>query len=103
MYPATMRNLRSFKHEINMKIGDFNANIGRKKREGVTGGFGVGETNERGEMLIQLSTEEELVIKKTFFDLPNTQTVYLKIATGPLQSYRNISDFFLINKDFQIT
>lgn len=53
MHPATMRNLRSFKHEINMIIDDFNAKIGKEKREGVTGGFGLEAINERGEMLIQ--------------------------------------------------
>lgn len=40
--------LRSVKtHKINMIVGDFNAKVGRKITEGVTGGYGLGSRDRK--------------------------------------------------------
>ena len=54
----------------NIIMGDFNAKIGRKQqweKGNCTGGFGIGEKNERGERLINFAEEKKLFIAKTFF------------------------------------
>ena len=52
-------------------MGDFNAKIGRKQqweKGKCTGGFGIGEKNERGERLINFAEEKRLFIANTFFE-----------------------------------
>lgn len=50
-------------------IGDFNAKVGQKKSEKVKsiGRFGLGDRNERGEMLINFAQEQGLYLMNTFF------------------------------------
>lgn len=57
--------------ELLYVIGDFNAKVGNTRDDDhwstVTGGYGLGETNERGEMLLEFCAENNLVISNTCF------------------------------------
>ena len=46
-------------------IGDRNANVGSQETPGVTGKFGLGMWNEAGQILIEFSQENALVIANT--------------------------------------
>ncbi|XP_030754464.1 uncharacterized protein LOC115881196 [Sitophilus oryzae] len=75
--------LHSLKPEdINVVLGDFNSIVGSGSVEGVTGAFGLGDRNERGEMLVQFCLEEDLVIKKTFYKL-HPRKLYLEALRQP--------------------
>ena len=48
-------------------IGDWNAKVGSQETPGVTGKFGLGIQNERGQRLIEFSQENALVTANTLF------------------------------------
>src|ERR1700761_4611735 len=51
-----------------MVMGDFNAEVAEERREGVTGSYGLGERNERGERLAQYCKEQDMVVCNTWFN-----------------------------------
>ncbi|XP_047118458.1 craniofacial development protein 2-like [Schistocerca piceifrons] len=55
------------KEDMNLIIGDFNAEVGNARIDGVARGFGLGGTNERGMALINFCRAEEFTIKNTFY------------------------------------
>ncbi|XP_077301158.1 uncharacterized protein LOC143921680 [Arctopsyche grandis] len=57
------------KQEILCILGDFNAKVGNIQTD-VTGKFGLGERNERGDRLIAFCQENNLIVTNTWFDLP---------------------------------
>lgn len=69
-------------------MGDFNAKIGRHQQSdgATTGMHGLGERNERGEMMVQFATSNGLTIANTMFKKP---------ANGEV---KNEIDFILVNK-----
>ena len=79
-------------------MGDWNAKVGREKIQGVTGGFGLGEMNERGKRLIEFCQENSLVITNTTFQ-QNAKRLYTWKSPGNI--HRNQIDFMLIRKRFQ--
>ena len=84
--------------EMLMIMGDWNAKVGREKIQGVTGGFGLGEMNERGKRLIEFCQENSLVITNTTFQ-QNARRLYTWKSPGNI--HRNQIDFILIRKRFQ--
>ena len=48
-------------------IGEWNAKLGSQETPGVTGKFGLGEQNEAGQRLIDLSQENALIITNALF------------------------------------
>ena len=48
-------------------IGEWNAKLGSQETPGVTGKFGLGEQNEAGQRLIDLSQENALIIANALF------------------------------------
>ena len=49
--------------------GDWNAKVGKYISNGVTGNFGLGERNERGDQLVEFCCRNDLQIMNTFFKL----------------------------------
>ena len=79
-------------------MGDFNAKIARKQRweKGkCTGGFGIGEKNERGERLINFAEEKRLFIAKTFFEKNKNRYWTWKSPNG---EHKNQIDFILCSE-----
>lgn len=92
------------KHHINIIMGDLNAKVGCIKVPGVTGSFGLGDRNERGERLIQFCRENNYVIKNTFYMMKPRRLYTWKSpqdGTYRTQVVRNQIDYLLINKRFQ--
>ena len=84
--------------EMRIVMGDWNAKVGREKVSGVTGGFGLGEINERGKRLIEFCQENSLVITNTTFQ-QSLRRLYTSKSPGNI--FRNQIDFILIRSRFQ--
>lgn len=90
------------KHEINILMGDFNAKVGKEKTLNVTGEFGLGKRNERGNRLIQFCQEEEYVISNTLYKLPERRLYTWKSPQDKADNVtRNQVDYIMINKRFK--
>ena len=90
------------KEDMNLIMGDFNAKVGSSRIDGVTGGFGLGETNERGMTLIDFCRAEEFTIKNTFYKLhPRRLYTWKSPQDAEGRIVRNQIDYLLINKRFQ--
>ena len=50
-------------------IGDWNAKVGSDISNGITGNFGLGERNDRGDELVEFCSRNDLGIMNTFFKL----------------------------------
>ena len=82
----------------NIIMGDFNAKIGRKQqweKGKCTGGFGIGEKNERGERLINFAEEKRLFIANTFFEKNKNRYWTWESPKG---EHKNQIDFILCSE-----
>jgi len=48
-------------------LGDFNAKIGEGKQDLLVGPHGLGDRNERGDVLMEWCEEKELIVTNTLF------------------------------------
>ena len=83
--------------DVLVVMGDFNAKVGTEATE-VSGQFGLGEKNERGERLIQFCQEEKLIVTNTMFQHP-MKNLYTWSSPGDL--YRNQIDYVLVRERFR--
>lgn len=69
VYEDVSKVMEESKAEYTIVMGDFNAKIGRCQpgEESIMGKFGVGERNERGDMLLEFAAQQGLVIANTYF------------------------------------
>lgn len=90
------------KHEITLIMGDWNAKVGKGATEDVTGEYGLGIRNDRGNRLIQFCQEEEYIITNTWYKLP-FRRLYTWMSPQHTQDniVRNQIDFILINRRFR--
>ncbi|KAL1447598.1 hypothetical protein WDU94_009869 [Cyamophila willieti] len=86
------------KQDLNMLMGDFNAKVGKGKSGKHIGEFGLGERNERGEILSTFAAEQDLVVMNTFFKQHPRRLYTWK---SPDKITRNQIDFVLINDRFK--
>ncbi|XP_075151162.1 uncharacterized protein LOC142225273 [Haematobia irritans] len=88
-------------HEITIIQGDFNAKVGRERVPGITGIYGLGERNERGDRLIQFCQERKMNITNTMFCLP-PRRLYTWKSPQDRRGHivRNQIDFILINSRY---
>ena len=88
-------------HDIQVVMGDFNAKVGNlKDKDRVTGNFGLGDRNERGEDFVNWCTQKSLVITDTLFQ---HQKRHLYTWKKPGDNTRNQIDFICINQRFRNT
>ena len=68
------------KKDVLLVIGDWNAKVGSQETPGVTGKFGIGVQNERGQRLIRVFPREHTGHRK--HPLPTTQekTLHMNIT-----------------------
>ena len=84
--------------DIIFVMGDFNAKVGCNSYNKITGNFGLGERNERGERLLQFCEENNLVITNTLFEHPLRRRYTWK---QPGDGHRNQIDYILIKDRFR--
>ena len=73
-------------------IGDWNAKVGKELSIDITGNFGLGKRNERGDQLVEFCSRNDLRIMNTFFKL-HPRRLYTWIS--PDNSTRNQIDYIL--------
>ena len=55
------------KGDIMYVIGDWNAKMGKQNTAGVTGSFGLGIRNERGDTIVDFYSRNSIVVMNTMF------------------------------------
>lgn len=89
------------KHEMLILLGDFNAKIGRGKEGSHIGPYGLGDRNERGDLLSLFALEQNLVILNTFYKLPARRLYTWKSPGDEESNTRNQIDFILVNHRYR--
>ncbi|KAI5751342.1 hypothetical protein M8J77_006574 [Diaphorina citri] len=91
------------KHDVTMILGDFNAKVGDIEVDGVTGAFGLGDRNERGDRLVEFCQDEEMVITNTTFKLCKRRLYTWRAPGDGINGniIRNQIDYILMRKRFR--
>uniref|UniRef100_A0A8D8W1T6 Craniofacial development protein 2 n=1 Tax=Cacopsylla melanoneura TaxID=428564 RepID=A0A8D8W1T6_9HEMI len=90
------------KHEVLIIMGDFNAKLGAGIKTQYIGAHGLGDRNERGDLLEKFVEDSELVVTNTFFQLPPRRLYTWKSPQDkPEKVTRNQIDYILVNKRFR--
>ena len=79
-------------------MGDWNAKVGKEETAHITGKFGLGDRNLRGERLIQFCQEENLIVTNTFYQ-HHKRRLYTWMSPG--DQHRNQIDFILVKNCFK--
>ena len=72
--------------EINIVMGDWNAKVGEQQEYPVSGKFGLGDRNDRGQRLVEFCWTTKLAITNTLFEHPSRR---LYIWKSPGDIHRN--------------
>ncbi|XP_072022386.1 craniofacial development protein 2-like [Amphiura filiformis] len=69
VYEEIAKAIEESEAEYTIVMGDFNAKIGSYQpgEESIMGKFGIGERNDRGDMLLEFAAQQGLVIANTYF------------------------------------
>uniref|UniRef100_A0A8D8W5N2 Craniofacial development protein 2 n=2 Tax=Cacopsylla melanoneura TaxID=428564 RepID=A0A8D8W5N2_9HEMI len=90
------------KHELLIVMGDFNAKLGAGYKTTYIGSHGLGERNDRGDLLETFAESKELVVLNTFFKQPVRKLYTWKSPLDkPGRIVRNQIDYILVNKRFR--
>ena len=79
-------------------MGDLNAKVGKERTTDITGQYGLGTWNKRGERLIEFCQQSKLIITNTYFKQHPRKLYTWKSPDGDT---RNQIDYILINKRFR--
>ena len=79
-------------------LGDLNAKVGNERTSNITGQYGLGTQNERGERLIEFCHESQLIMANSYFKQHPRKLYSWKSPDG---KNRNQIDYILINKRFR--
>lgn len=79
-------------------MGDWNAVAREMKEQGISGTFGLGKRNQRGQRLIEFCKEQNLVITNTLFSQPKRRKY---TWTMPEEGTRYQIDFILVRKRYR--
>ena len=79
-----------------MGLGGFNGHVGKEIEgfEGVHGGYGIGERNAEGRMLLEFYEKKELCVANTWFQKKHNRKVTIKAG-----EFATEIDFVLIGKE----
>ncbi|XP_013145032.1 PREDICTED: uncharacterized protein LOC106108413, partial [Papilio polytes] len=90
------------KHDITLLIGDLNAKVGSTSVPGVTGSYGLGSRNDRGDILVEFCQDKELTITNTLFKLhPRRLYTWTSPRHNSSHIMRNQIDYIIINRRFR--
>ena len=79
-------------------MGDFNAVVGEERNENIVGKYGLGNKNERGEMLIEFCKRNDLILTNTWFQNEKRRRYTWK---NPGDTERYQIDYILINQRYR--
>ena len=81
--------------EILCVMGDLNAKVGKERTTDITGQYGLGTQNKRGERLIEFFQQSKLIIMNTYYKQHPRKLYTWK---SPYGDTRNQIYYILINK-----
>ena len=84
--------------EINIVMGDLNAKVGEQQEYPVSGKFGLGDRNDRGQRLVEFCWTSKLAITNTLFEHPNRRLNTWK-SLGDIHC--NQIDYIMINQRYR--
>ena len=76
-------------------LGDMNAKVGDRVREGVLGKYGVPGVNENGERLVEVCTERRMIIGNTWFQ---KKLIHKYTREGENGQERSLIDYVLVDE-----
>ena len=79
-------------------MGDLNAVVGAESEEDVTGRYGLGKRNERGQMLVEFCKRNNLCITNTWYR-QSKRRIYTWKAPGDLR--RMQLDYIMVRKRYR--
>uniref|UniRef100_A0A8D8V3E1 Craniofacial development protein 2 n=1 Tax=Cacopsylla melanoneura TaxID=428564 RepID=A0A8D8V3E1_9HEMI len=91
------------KHDITIILGDFNAKVGDCVVDGITGAYGLGTRNDRGDRLIEFCQSEDMLVTNTTFKLPKRRLYTWKAPSDGINNnvVRNQIDYILVRKRYR--
>jgi len=91
--------IKNVKGEENLVVmGDWNAVVGEEKVNNVTGAYGLGKRNERGERLLEFCAKHNLIITNTCFDHHRRRRYTWKMP-GDINRYQ--IDYIMVKNRFK--
>ncbi|KAK3783881.1 hypothetical protein RRG08_007432 [Elysia crispata] len=84
--------------EVKIIQGDFNAKVGKGRRDDIIGEYGLGERNERGDRLFEGAKMNEMIIGNTWFE-HHPRRLWTWLSND--DETRNQIDYILIDKRFR--
>ena len=76
-------------------LGDMNAKVGDRERDGVLGKYGVPGINENGERLVEMCTERRMIIGNTWF---KKRMIHKYTREGENGQERSLIDYVLVDE-----
>ena len=76
-------------------MGDMNAKVGDREREGVIGKFGVPGVNENGERLVEVCAERRMIVGNTWFQ---KKLIQKYTREGEAGQERSLIDYVLVDE-----
>lgn len=90
------------KQDLNIVMGDFNSKIGKGREGDFIGPYGLGERNDRGNLLSIFAGEQGFAVMNTFFTLPPRRLYTWKHPKdSPENTIRNQIDYILVKKRYR--
>lgn len=90
------------KEDVVIVMGDFNSKIGVGKTSDLVGPFGLGERNERGDLLEIFAESHQLAVMNTWFRLPPRKLyTWISPKDRPGAIVRNQIDYIMVNKRYR--
>ena len=84
--------------EVKIIQGDFNAKVGKGRRDDIIGEYGLGESNERGDRLFEWAKMNEMIIGNTWFE-HHPRRLWTWLSND--DETKNQIDYILIDKRFR--
>ncbi|KAL1447016.1 hypothetical protein WDU94_015647 [Cyamophila willieti] len=103
LYNSINQVLRKLKKEdLTIIMGDFNSKLGEGRTSTAVGPFGLGNRNDRGDMLEIFAESNKLVVMNTWFKLhPRKLYTWTSPKDAPGKIIRNQIDYILVNKRYR--
>ena len=76
-------------------LGDMNAKVGNRSRDGVIGIHGVPDVNENGERLVEMCTERRMIVGNTWFE---KRLIHKYTREGENGQERSLIDYVLVDE-----